>query len=486
MRIILLLMLTPFMLLSQTQIGQDIFGENINRQFGARTTISNDGARIAVHAIDDNNGTFNVGSIRVYDNLNGTWQQVGQTIFGDGAGDDFGRALEISGDGNFLVASSSANDNAGMDSGLVRVFQLVNNIWEQVGDDFTGNQDNGDGLGAWVSITDDGSIIATGNNFQVSVYQFLNGVWELRGTPIFNLSLPSFTAFGRTIELSSDGEFIAIGATENDDANFNVGQVQVFQFLNNDWLQIGGNVNGDASNASFGDTGTVALADDGATLIVGVPRKDNPDGVSVGGVNIYNFINGDWVLVEELFGDFLSDNFGRGLSINGDGNILAVSAPNGVGGDSYVRLFENEGAGWVQIGIDILDEGFQQFAPRTSALSGDGSFIVVGSPFTSGSNGETNLGVARIYDTTLDPLSVEDSNSFKSFQMYPNPAESILYVHTQDNLKIDSLVLLDQLGSIVVQQKNTNEINVSALAKGVYFVTLKINNQISTSKFIKN
>lgn len=480
-KITILLVLTPLLLLGQIQIGQDIVGEEINRQSGTTLSVSNDGSRVAITTGSDNNGMFGVGSVRVFDIINDNWQQRGQVIFGDAAGNFFGKAMDLSGDGNFLIASSTANDNAGNDAGLVRVFQLVNDTWMQVGDDLTGSP--GSQFGTWVSITDDGSIIATGFNQQVTVYQFINGEWILRGNPIFNLS-PTFTAYGRTIELTNDGSHIAIGATENDEAGTNAGQVRVFEFINDDWTQMGENINGDQQNALFANTGTMAIADDGTTLMIGMPRKLNPSGVNTGAVNIYTFTNGDWVLDEELFGDNDADNFGRSVSTNSEGNMLAVSSPNGTGFGSITRLFKNEG-GWAQTGEDIIDS--DNFSPRNNALSGNGEIVAIGSPFSSNPSNsqDTNVGITRVFSTAIEVLAIQDNKASLELKIYPNPVENTLYFKRNGNANVNDVTIIDQVGKIIISQKNVNEIDLSALRTGIYIVSLTIDTEVINTKFIK-
>lgn len=79
-------------------------------------------------------------------------------------------------------------------------------------------------------------------------------------------------------------------------------------------------------------------------------------------------------------------------------------------------------------------------------------------------------------------LSVNEFDLNK-ISVFPNPASNILNIKT-DNL-IQELVVFDLLGKVISRPKPTNQsINVSALAKGMYLLQIKINNMITTKKII--
>ncbi|WP_281847377.1 T9SS type A sorting domain-containing protein [Olleya namhaensis] len=79
-------------------------------------------------------------------------------------------------------------------------------------------------------------------------------------------------------------------------------------------------------------------------------------------------------------------------------------------------------------------------------------------------------------------LSVNKFNLNK-ISVFPNPASNILNIKT-DNL-IQELVVFDLLVKVISRLKPTNQsINVSALAKEMYLLQIKINNTITTKKII--
>jgi len=68
--------------------------------------------------------------------------------------------------------------------------------------------------------------------------------------------------------------------------------------------------------------------------------------------------------------------------------------------------------------------------------------------------------------------------------MYPNPA--VNEIHFSTNTELSSVVVYDMSGKVVLQKtNNTNAINVSELAIGLYFIKATSGTTVFTSKFIK-
>lgn len=77
---------------------------------------------------------------------------------------------------------------------------------------------------------------------------------------------------------------------------------------------------------------------------------------------------------------------------------------------------------------------------------------------------------------------IENDNSVV---LYPNPAKDILNIKT--NHKIKSVIISDLLGrNQIISQKNSNEIDISTLNKGVYVVSIGLENKVLRYKLVKN
>jgi len=105
------------------QVGGDIDGENPTDRMGIGNgiSLSSDGTIFAAGSyLNDGNGNES-GHARVFENLNGVWTQIGNDIDGEAALDGFGSSVSISSDGSIVAIGAWLNN--GNDSGHVRVFE---------------------------------------------------------------------------------------------------------------------------------------------------------------------------------------------------------------------------------------------------------------------------------------------------------------------------------------------------------------------------
>ena len=107
---------------SWTQRGASIDGEGANDLFGVAVALNDAGTRLAVGTHEHDTGGSNSGRVRVFDFTVGAWSQVGSSIDGESAGDNFGISVALNGDGAILAAGAQKDDGAGTDAGTVRVY----------------------------------------------------------------------------------------------------------------------------------------------------------------------------------------------------------------------------------------------------------------------------------------------------------------------------------------------------------------------------
>ena len=130
-----------------------------------------------------------------------------------------------------------------------------------------------------------------------------------------------------SLALTADGTILAVGYgnfTINFDDVPDIGKVDVYHLVENEWVQLGQTITGFGSNDGFGHS--VAMSEDGTHLAVGSPR-DEVEGIGAGRVSGYRLVNDQWVdLGDDLFGT-LDGSFGSSLSMTADGSRLLVGAP---------------------------------------------------------------------------------------------------------------------------------------------------------------
>ena len=126
------------------QLGNDLDGEAAEDRFGLGVALSGNGDRIVV------GGHFNggqAGHARVFQENTGVWSQIGLDIDGEQGGDHSGRAVAISQDGSRVAIGAYFNDGNGISSGHIRVFEDIAGSWTQIGVDIDGEA-AGDYFGA--------------------------------------------------------------------------------------------------------------------------------------------------------------------------------------------------------------------------------------------------------------------------------------------------------------------------------------------------
>ncbi len=146
---------------SQTQIGLDIDGEAARDQSGFTVSLSSDSSIVAIGAPRNNGNGINSGQVRVYKYISGTWIQIGSDIDGEAAGDESGWAVSLSSNGSTVAIGAMYNAGNGTDAGQVRVYENISGTWTQVGSDIDGEAAN-NGSGGSVSLSSDGSTVAIG------------------------------------------------------------------------------------------------------------------------------------------------------------------------------------------------------------------------------------------------------------------------------------------------------------------------------------
>jgi len=75
--------------------------------------------------------------------------------------------------------------------------------------------------------------------------------------------------------------------------------------------------------------------------------------------------------------------------------------------------------------------------------------------------------------TEVLPSSIQTSEKFVQFSIYPNPTSDFVLINNEQNVEVKKLVLTDLQGRVVVmQEENLENMNVSNLSKGVYFLEI--------------
>jgi hypothetical protein len=297
------------------QLGQDIDGGGYFDKAGESVALNNDGTIVAVgylgRTINSKKGCVRVFQYSTPGVLGGDWEKIGQDVEGTNFDDKIGtEEISLSGDG--LTFAVGATENIG----YAQVWSYNNSteLWEQVGDNFTGSGYFGNSL----SLSNDGSILAIadmnndGNGTDSGLVRVWKrdtsaaSGWSQLGSDIYGLQNEHF---GSSISLSrNDGSVLAIGAKEgginysSSDPNYNqywkAGYIRIYQYsgtpgeVGGEWNQIGDNIWGEKVtdptynvNCYFGTS--VRLSYDGAIVCGSAYFATEDSGTASGHMKVY-------------------------------------------------------------------------------------------------------------------------------------------------------------------------------------------------------
>lgn len=274
------------------QVGADIDGSAAGDHSGVSVALSNDGSCVAVGAsLNDDSGS-NAGQVRVFHWNETTWIPKGAALNGEAANDFLGSSVAVSADCDVLAIGAPFNDGNAVDAGHVRVFfwNWYLSQWlstEDIDGEATGNRS-----GESVSLSADGLRVAIGSPYDddngsdsghVAVYEWVNSVWDQVGQDIQGEDIGDTS--GDSVSLSADGTIVAIGAHFNDDNGTYAGHARVYRWDGVRWDQFGSDIDGESINDHSGSS--LSLSADGLRLAIGSPGH-NGSGPQSGQVRVYS------------------------------------------------------------------------------------------------------------------------------------------------------------------------------------------------------
>lgn len=224
----------------------------------------------------------------------------------------------------------------------------------------------------------------------------------------------------------------------------------------------------------------------------------------------------------------LKDNdgveLGEAVGVSADGKVVIGQTADGNG---YIwtegvgtEIYVNPNPEFITVLSRISDDGKTalgfSFAPGDSPLFGEGIIWRKGVGFEKLDDfvaglGFDNQGISFVMPTAISPdgkylggigvnWDIEDTAGFMiklptlgtsnvksdlATTIYPNPVKDVAQIKSTE--KIESVEIFNLVGQKVFAGKVTdNQVNLSGLSKGVYIVTTKSKNGVTTTKIIKD
>lgn len=154
---------------------------------------------------------------------------------------------------------------------------------------------------------------------------------------------------------------------------------------------------------------------------------------------------------------------------DGDNDVLASKYSNG-----EVILLLNDGDGNFGTAQVIYSDEYNPIGVLAADFNGDSKMDAAVGIYVSNQ---------IIWFENKGPLGIEENNT-NLFSLYPNPTNGLLNI--QSKTSIDEITIFNNLGQLLLASENKNQIDISTLSEGIYFVKIKDENgQTETKKVLK-
>jgi len=468
-----------------TQIGDSFYGETEGEMTGTSVSMNADGSIIAVGAPFNEDASLDAGEVRVYQRDSGSWIQMGEDIEGDPVWGYSGWSVSLSADGLTLaIGAPEAYDEDLYYAGQVRILHYNGTNWELIGDPIIGETQTDDHAGNAVSLSDDGSIIAIASygiysfTGRVRVFENVAGVWTQIGNSLDGEI--SFETFGESVSINGDGTILVVGAP-NYSNGAEMGHVKVFQNLAGNWEQIGDTLEGDELGDRFG--WTVSINSTGDRIAIGARFWGSYDGM----VKVFQNNAGTWQQMgENILDDYIetmASKFGTSVSLNNQGDILAIGSTDGFNRKGYVCAYQYVSDEWVRVGGDMVGDSMFDSFGFSVCMNASGSKVIVGARGND-VNGNAS-GQVKVFQyansSGINNLSID------KVSLFPNPVESSFTIYPLDQ-NINKITITDNTGKNIVNTSDPNEentIDISGICNGNYIVRIQAGNKTIIKKIIK-
>jgi hypothetical protein len=400
-------LLISFAASAQIQKGTDIDGEALADRSGFSVSMA-DSNTMAIGAIYNDDNGLESGHVRVYDWNGSTWVQKGEDINGEAGYDYSGYSVSMP-DPNTVAIGAYNNDGNGLGAGHVSIYEWNGSAWVQKGVDIDGEA-AGDNSGNAVSMPDANTVAigarrndGSGTDAgHVRIYEWNGSAWVQKGIDIDGEAAADNSGFSVSMP---DANTVAIGANNNDANGSSSGHVRIFQWNGSAWVQKGIDIDGEAAGDYSGQSVSMP---DANTLAIGANGNDGNGNFS-GHVRVYDWNGSTWVQKGmDIDGAAAGDHSGYSVSMP-DPNTVAIGAPGPAASGikkGQVRVFEWICNAWVQKGMVMDGEAVDdQFGNAVSMP--DANTVGIGGRQNDG-NG-SNSGHVRVFSINSAAISTDST-----------------------------------------------------------------------------
>ncbi len=339
--------------------------------FGRKVRISGNGETVITGAYGDDDNGSSSGSAYIFKWDGSDWVETKLTASDNAAGDYFGCAVSVSYDGETILIGAYGDDDNGSFSGSAYVFNWNGSEWVERKLTAT-NGTESSYFGSSVSISGDGDTVIVGvPNWDYSYIYKWNGTEWVEETLLAS-DRQLGDDFGRSVSICANGGTVLIGAPRDDDNGNWSGSAYVYKWDGSSWIEEKLIASDVSASDQFGRS--VNISSDGEALIVGSVGDDD-NGSNSGSAYVYKWNCSNWMQNKLASSDSAeSDNFGGSVSISGDGDKIIVGAYGDDGSGNYsgsAYIYNWDGSDWFEEKLRVTTGGEQDsFGFSTSISTG--------------------------------------------------------------------------------------------------------------------
>ena len=368
--------------------------------YGYSVALSKDGNTMAVLI-----ALFN--EVEIYDNINGTWTQRGDTLLGFTHSAD---TLDISGNGDVVAIGGPAANNF---AGIVRVFRWNGGNWKKMGQDLNADFNQPSDFGCSVALSASGLDMVVGartfdfldRSGRATVFAFDGYDWVQRGSSYTGYLRDGVAFFAESISITDDGMYYGLGAPFGFTGELG-DYALVFKWDGNDWVQVGRKLQLDPPSSAFDEYGAsvklIQLPSGSLVVAVGIARYNRK-----GQIRVYDHLNDgnsgtDWIeRSDRINSPSSSFLLGYSMALSDDGNTIAAVS------HKQTLAYDWDGLIWIQRGLVLDTPGDPSGSYETIMvidMSSDGNIIVVGLPHDEDARQSgSNNGQVRTFEWRRPP-----------------------------------------------------------------------------------
>ena len=368
--------------------------------FGHRVDINDDGTRFVVMSSTG-------GEVEVYQGSAASWTQEYKATEGSLGNSSQPGDVAMSADGSIIAVGRPYSAQSGNERGDIVVRTRSGSTWSNAsGSPTLAASDKGDydKLGRSIDISGDGNYIIAGAPGETSntgaAYVFYQGsthTWAQQAK-ITSTGGATSEQFGIDVDIDADGTRAIIGAWKEDNSSNSedYGAAYIFKRTGTSWAQEARIVSSDiALDDEFGNT--VAInSTDGSVAVVGAHLED-AGGDMAGAAYIFKRTGTSWAQDAKIVADDAGayDIYGWGVAIRADGSHFFLKGQLENSNQGKIYVYKNaSGSTWAQQATIVQSSRVTGYFGDGLAVNNDGSIVIAGAHRETATN--SNAGAVYI------------------------------------------------------------------------------------------